>query len=68
MYSYLITEVTGAVWFVNGDFVIKPAVRYLYSDHLTLFAGMDRFFGPELSYFGALKRMNTSFIGLKLIF
>lgn len=48
----------------HGDVVVRPRIRYRWSDRLTLWGGADYFAGPERGLYGRLADNTAVFLGL----
>jgi hypothetical protein len=52
----------------SGNNVVRPLVTYAVSDRRKIRFGAEYYSGPDLSYFGALKRNRTVFVELQQFF
>jgi hypothetical protein len=55
------TEVSGLVWLVRGDFVVRPKVTYAWSDHWKTTVGADWYHGPATSFLGQLQDLTAGY-------
>jgi hypothetical protein len=62
------TELLAVVSFDPGNNVVRPLMTYAVSDRRKIRFGAEYYTGPDLSYFGALKRNRTIFMEVQQFF
>ncbi|MEO8040255.1 MAG: DUF1302 family protein [Betaproteobacteria bacterium] len=55
-------ELSGIMWFVHGDSLVRPRLRYAWTDRLKTTLGADFYRGPGDSFFGSLRDLSTAFV------
>lgn len=55
-------EVSAITWFVHGDSLVRPRVKYAWTDRLKTTLGADFYRGPVDSFFGSLRDLSTAFV------
>lgn len=61
----LTLEVAAGGYFTDGSAFVRPKVSYAITDNVKVIAGLDLFFGDELSFFGQLRRNRTTYLELR---
>lgn len=59
------------LWIANsrvGDGLVRPKVNYELEDNLTIWAGLDIFYGNKKGLFGQFSRNDRLSLGLELGF
>jgi len=54
-------EVSAIAWFVHGDSLVRPRLKYAWTDRLKTTLGADFYRGPADSFFGNLRDLSTAF-------
>lgn len=55
-------EVSAIAWFVHGDSLVRPRLKYAWTDRLKTTLGADFYRGPVDSFFGSLRDLGTAFV------
>jgi len=62
------TELLAVSQFAPTNYLVRPLATYALTDRLKIRAGAEYYSGPDLSYFGLLKRNRTVFMELQLFY
>ena len=58
-------EVSAIAWFVHGDSLVRPRLKYAWTDRLKTTLGADFYRGPADSFFGNLRDLSTAFVEVR---
>ncbi len=61
-------ELAAIVDVTNHSSIVRPRASFALSDTVKISAGADHFYGGKQTYFGVLKKNNTAYIELGLVF
>jgi len=61
-------ELAAVVDFTNQSSILRPRASFALSDSVKISAGADLFHGDRQTYFGVLKKNNTVYVELGLVF
>lgn len=59
-------EVSAITWFVHGDSLVRPRLKYAWTDRLRTTLGADIYRGPRDSFFGSLRDLSTGFVEVQV--
>jgi hypothetical protein len=62
------TEVAMLYWFRHNDYLVRPKIKYAWTDTLKTIFGSDQYRGPENSAYGNLKNISTTYLEMQLGF
>lgn len=62
------SELTIMSWWKYGDCLVRPKLKYSFSDSLRGTLGAESYAGPSVSYFGRLKDISRAFLEFRYLF
>ena len=68
LHDTLQTEVRAVAYFDPTNYLLRPLVTYALSDSRKVLLGGEYYSGPDLSFFGSLKRNRTLFAEFQQFF